>query len=86
MSDLPPFDQPYQPISPDLGRALQEFDAKAKAAPEGKKEGAFFLVVPFAEKDEAKAIGAKWDAAARKWYVPAGKDKELFKSWWPASK
>ena len=31
-----------------------------------------FLECPFDDKDNAKAMGAKWDAAARKWYVPAG--------------
>lgn len=29
-----------------------------------------FLDVPFAEKDEAKALGARWDPAARRWYAP----------------
>lgn len=28
-----------------------------------------YLNVPFAEKDFAKRYGAKWDAAAKKWYV-----------------
>ncbi len=47
------------------------------------KEGIFFLVVPFGEKDEAKGLGARWDAAARKWYVPLGKDLDVFKRWMP---
>lgn len=54
------------------------------ASPAGAKGNLFFLVVPFAEKDEAKGLGAKWDAGARKWYVPTGKDNALFKRWWPA--
>ena len=29
-----------------------------------------WLDVPFAEKDEAKAAGARWDAAAKRWYAP----------------
>ena len=29
-----------------------------------------WLDVPFAEKDEAKAGGARWDPAARRWYAP----------------
>lgn len=55
------------------------------ASSPGAKGSMFFLVVPFAEKDEAKGLGAKWDAAARKWYVPTGKDNDLFKRWWPAA-
>ncbi|MCP2257566.1 hypothetical protein LX15_001251 [Streptoalloteichus tenebrarius] len=29
-----------------------------------------WLDVPFPEKDEAKAAGARWDPAARRWYAP----------------
>lgn len=32
------------------------------------------LNVPFAEKDEAKALGARWDPARKSWYV---QDKDL---------
>ncbi|ULJ64026.1 DUF5710 domain-containing protein [Wielerella bovis] len=28
-----------------------------------------YLNVPYAEKDFAKRNGAKWDSAAKKWYV-----------------
>ncbi|KPC49359.1 DUF5710 domain-containing protein [Amantichitinum ursilacus] len=42
-----------------------------------------YLAVPFAEKDQAKGIGARWDAAAKKWYVPHGADIEPFAQWWP---
>lgn len=40
-----------------------------------------YLNVPFAQKDEAKALGARWDAANKKWYVPANKDLTLFAKW-----
>ncbi|MBQ0867447.1 DUF5710 domain-containing protein [Streptomyces sp. RK75] len=29
-----------------------------------------WLDVPFAEKDEAKALGARWDPAAKRWFAP----------------
>lgn len=29
-----------------------------------------WLDVPYAEKDEAKALGARWDSEARRWYAP----------------
>src|SRR5699024_7233276 len=29
-----------------------------------------WLDVPFAEKDEAKALGARWDRRERRWYAP----------------
>lgn len=40
-----------------------------------------YLNVPFAEKDAAKALGARWDAANKKWYVPPKKDIALFAQW-----
>ncbi len=42
------------------------------------------LEVPFAEKDEAKRLGACWDPAIRKWYVPTWKETGPFKKWLPA--
>ncbi len=44
-----------------------------------------YLNVPYNQKDAAKALGAKWDAANKKWYVPAGKDVTLFGQWQPQS-
>ena len=40
-----------------------------------------YLDVPFKAKDEAKALGARWDSAARKWYVPDGVELTPFTSW-----
>jgi hypothetical protein len=44
-------------------------------------QGKTYLNVPFAEKDAAKALGARWDAAKKKWYVPSGVAAELFERW-----
>ena len=41
------------------------------------------LDVPFKEKDEAKSLGAKWDAGAKKWYAPDGANLALFSAWLP---
>lgn len=40
-----------------------------------------YLSVPYAQKDEAKALGARWDASQKKWYVPPDKDLGLFAKW-----
>jgi hypothetical protein len=40
-----------------------------------------YLNVPFAQKDDAKALGAKWDATQKKWYVLDDKDLNLFSQW-----
>jgi len=39
------------------------------------------LNVPYAEKDEAKKLGAKWDSVRKKWYVPQGVNTEPFIRW-----
>lgn len=41
------------------------------------------LYVPFREKDAAKQLGARWDAASRVWYVPEGIDTRPFSRWFP---
>ena len=35
-----------------------------------QRSGRVWLDVPFAGKDEAKRLGARWDQAARRWYAP----------------
>lgn len=40
-----------------------------------------FLKVPYAEKDEAKALGARWNQARKAWYVPDGQPTAPFARW-----
>ena len=40
-----------------------------------------FLNVPFVEKDEAKALGARWDGTVKKWYVQNREDYPKFQKW-----
>ena len=42
-----------------------------------------YLYVPFKEKNEAKAAGAKWDPKEKCWYAPEGVDKNLLTRWMP---
>ncbi|KAF7600361.1 MAG: hypothetical protein CGU28_11925 [Candidatus Dactylopiibacterium carminicum] len=39
------------------------------------------LQVPFAEKDEAKRLGARWDPAKRLWYVTNPANLAIFRRW-----
>ena len=39
------------------------------------------LKVPFNEKDQAKSLGARWNAEAKIWYVPIGIDAAPFEKW-----
>lgn len=41
------------------------------------------LEVPFAQKDLARAAGAKWDKESKSWYAPEGADIEALGRWLP---
>jgi hypothetical protein len=41
-----------------------------------------WLDVPFADKDEAKMMGARWDPKARSWYAPSAHNQDLAR-WMP---
>jgi exodeoxyribonuclease VII large subunit len=43
-----------------------------------------YLTVPFKDKDSAKALGARWDATQRQWFVPDGRELTPFSVWLPA--
>jgi hypothetical protein len=37
-----------------------------------------YLRVPFAEKEEAKRLGARWDQESKRWFVPGERDLTPF--------
>jgi len=43
-----------------------------------------YLQVVYAQRAAVKALGARWDAQARKWFVPEGRDLAPFDAWLPA--
>jgi hypothetical protein len=49
----------------------------------GNSEVQVYLKVPFKEKDQAKALGARFDPDAKAWYVPHGIDVTRFARWLP---
>lgn len=44
------------------------------------------LDVPFAQKDEAKRLGAKWDPRGRVWYITDKFDIDPFLQWLPGAR
>lgn len=51
-----------------------------------EEENRIYLECPYAEKDRVKALGAMWDRAHKKWYIPSGVDPSPFKRWIRARK
>lgn len=42
-----------------------------------------FLQVPYAEKDQARELGARWNPGRKRWYVPPGLALAPFERWLP---
>ena len=42
-----------------------------------------YINVPFSDKDEAKALGAKWNTNAKKWFITNKCDYYKFAKWFP---
>ena len=45
-----------------------------------------YLDCPYDEKDLCKGAGGRWDADAKKWYVPEGEDPNRFTRWLPKTR
>jgi putative DNA primase/helicase len=68
----------------DLLRRIEHAEReRSRAAVEQGAVGIakMLIVVPYKEKDEAKALGAKWDRRQQSWYVPADMGPAPFSKW-----
>lgn len=69
----------------DEARIRNDHDQKAQQQPQAEKaERRRYIDVPYKEKDEAKALGARWDRWQQSWYIPPGVDPAPFAKWAPA--
>lgn len=66
-----------EPLAPGAG-IKKKAKAKRVAKPADTRKWRF-IDVPFGEKDEAKAIGARWHPDARLWYIPKGVGRKHFR-------
>lgn len=66
---------------PDAVPAPELGQQQAQATQKGERQ---YISVPFKEKDEAKALGARWDRWQQSWYIPPGVDPAPFAKWAPA--
>jgi len=61
----------------------QEEAIAARVLPKRPATEKTYLSVPYKEKEQAKALGAKWDKAAKSWYAPEGTDLSQLSAWLP---
>lgn len=55
-------------------------EASMTSVPERSGERVY-IDVPYAERQAARDLGARWDRALRSWYVPEGQKAERFSRW-----
>lgn len=63
--------------TPQEPAPLSESMRKGEKEPESR----VYINVPYSEKDEAKALGAKWDKQEKSWFIEPGTDQAPFKKW-----
>ena len=75
--------QKWQPddISDAWGKSITEEEKTMSEAE--NKERRFYIQCPKGEKEEAKALGARWDKDAVKWYYTNPEDRDKFLKWLP---
>lgn len=61
-----------------LRERVQQAEVPARQAAEK-----VYLAVPYRQRNQAKAAGAKWDREAKLWYAPKGADLAKLESWLP---
>jgi putative DNA primase/helicase len=77
----------------DLQRQIAEHEREQQTTQAGQVDYAsqssqsskILIDVPYPQKDEAKALGARWDRQEQSWYVPAGVDPAPFARWTPTT-
>ncbi len=67
----------YVPAGVDLS-PFKQWTNGGKATTSIKK---IYLDIPFDDKDEAKANGARWDGDKKKWFIMSNQDTSKFKKW-----
>lgn len=68
------------PASLQRTRSAPTKEATMEAAPERSGQRVY-IDVSYAEREAARHLGARWDRAARSWYVPEGHELARFSRW-----
>ncbi len=83
--DLSLFSKWRQAPQPDKGSDLEAGqDVPREPEPVQVASAKKYLAVPYGEREQASALGARWDKAAKSWYIGQGDDPDKFKRWDPA--
>src|SRR3546814_12918610 len=56
-------------------------EKQQQEAASDQKKSKIWLNVPYADKDDAKAAGARWDRQHKSWYAREGVDMAAFSKW-----
>jgi putative DNA primase/helicase len=72
-----------QTLSPEPVQSapLENEESSAMSSSPRLSEARTYLAVPYKERHEAKAAGARWDATRKAWFVEAGMDLNAVQRW-----
>lgn len=62
-------------------RSDRYFTAVSKPPAQKPSAPPFYLAVPYAEREAAKRLGARWDIARRRWWISSDMDRAPFAAW-----
>ena len=70
-------------VEPNITREIPQGGLAVEAAKKQfeSAEDRLFLNVPYKDRGQAKALGAKWDKDHKSWYAPAAVDASKFAKW-----
>ena len=62
-------------------KAIETHTHNIQEQQEESKNKRIYIIVPYAEKNEAKSLGAVYDREKYSWYIPENVDPTLFSKW-----
>jgi putative DNA primase/helicase len=62
-------------------RKAEQSEGRAGQGTQQADSERLYIAVPYAEKEQAKNLGAKWDRGRQSWFVPPGTSPDPFAKW-----
>lgn len=68
----------YRTVEEQIRQFLPEQDKESVRV---VSDESVYVQIPYADREQAKMLGAKWDKEEKSWYIPPGVNQEPFRKW-----
>ncbi len=68
----------YRTVEEQIRQFLPEQDKESVRVVSDER---VYVQIPYADREQAKMLGAKWDKEEKSWYIPPGVNQEPFRKW-----